>query len=125
MKNTRLTGRLLFVFAVSLFAISCGKSSTGQAISDYDKLCKINEDIAPKSLSPAVKGMDIAERIENDLPEFYKRDYEHIILLDRKDTYRTIKKIAERETKKQRDCEVMREYYSGKYDQSNDTNKPS
>jgi hypothetical protein len=102
---------------------ACSQSTPEQkANSDYDKLCKIFEDIAPKPLSPAVKGMDLAERIEKELPKFYQRDYQNIILLDRNQAYQTIKEIAESETKKPWDCQVMRDYYSGKYDQAGNAN---
>ena len=56
-------------------------------------------------------GIQLSERIQKDLPGVYVH-FENIMNADPKDAYRLFKEIAEKETHKDWDCDVMKNFYS-------------
>jgi len=94
------------------FSVSC--KSSPQA-TDYDKLCKIYEDIVPQPIDLSTKEMKIVERVQAELPNFFNTNFVHIEKARADKRYPFIKQLAEEETKKKWDCEVMRSYYANEF----------
>jgi len=105
----------LFIGVITLI-VACNKSPIAKAITDYDQLCQIYEDIAGKPISPAMRGYEISERIEKEIPSI-SEDYGHIVSSDPGKTYSLFRKSAKLATKQEWDCPVMEAYFSGEFDQ--------
>lgn len=101
------------IFAVVFLLTSCDISAN----SDYDNLCNIYIGIVMQSVEVGQKEHLLAEEIENKLPEFFNKNYVHIVKAARVKKYKFIKQLAEAETEKNWECTLMRDYYSGKYDE--------
>ena len=102
------------IFAFLFLLTSCDISAT----SDYDRLCSIYSGIVMQSVVDGQKEYLLAEEIENQLPEFFNKNYVHIVKAARVKRYPFIKQLAEAETKKNWECALIRDYYMGKYDDS-------
>ena len=100
-------------FSLFLFVLAaCNNVSSNQTQSDYDKLCKIYEDVLSKPFSPMLVGAELGERIQKEIPSVYVH-FENIANAAPKDAYKLFKNIAEKETNKAWDCKVMQDFYSG------------
>jgi hypothetical protein len=106
----------LFIIWLAVFVAGCGNQKTANANSTFDKLCAIYEEVVTQDISPALKGATLSENIKNELPEFYKKHYQHLVNVDRVDRYEMIKKIAENETSRNWNCEIMESFFKGKLD---------
>jgi len=102
------------IFAFLFLLTSCDISAT----SDYDRLCNIYSGIVMQSVVAGQKEYLLAEEIENQLPEFFNKNYVHIVKAARVKRYPFIKQLAEDETKKNWECALIRDYYMGEYDDS-------
>ena len=100
------------IFVFLLLLTSCGTSATA----DYDRLCDIYTAIVKQSVEYGQKEYLLAEEIENQLPDFFNKNYVHIVESARVKRYAFIKQLAEVQTNKSWECGIIKEYYSGKYD---------
>ncbi len=100
------------IFAVIFLLTSCDISAT----SDYDHLCNIYTGIVMQPVVDGQKEYLLAEEIENQLPGFFNNNYVHIVKAARVKRYTFIKQLAEAETEKNWECDLIRDYYSGIYD---------
>lgn len=116
LSSSKLYNLALTILLLSflLFSVSC-KSSTQTEVTDYNKLCKIYEEIVPQSIDLSTKEMKIVERVQKELPTFFNANFVHIETADANKRYQFIKQLAEEETKKKWDCEVMRSYYANEF----------
>jgi len=110
----------VFLAIVAISLTSCEKFSIEHDKTDYDKLCKIYEEIVQKSFSPEIREMELSERIQNEIPNVYEH-YRNILMSGPNDSYLLFKKVAEIETKADWDCKVMKAYFATKLNMK-DTN---
>ena len=110
----KILNRVVYLFLLAIFLSACEKPTATQ-ISDYEKLCNIYDDFVHDSRSEDIKLKHLAERIEKEIPKVYVH-FTNIALVDRIEKYQTYKQIAESETKKAWNCEVMEKYFAGEFD---------
>lgn len=113
-KHLNLT-RILFFLGCFIFSVAC----TGATQTDYTKLCQIYARIVPQPLELYIKEGKIAERIQLEMPKFFKDNFVNIMLADADQRYQFIRQLAETETKTKWGCDIIRLYYA------NDFSKPS
>ena len=101
------------VLGVVILLISCNSSATV-----YDKLCKIYEEIVTKDITLIEKEDELIDKIHRDLRQFFDDNYYHITLAKPHHRYQLIKQLAEMETEKPWDCEVMKSYYENQFNSS-------
>ena len=109
--------RIIFAFIVAILNVSCDMSSTSQTVSEYDKLCKIYEEIITDKGSSANWDTLLIERIKNEIPDLFVL-YQNAALVDRKDKYQFYFEAAQKATNKQWDCQIMKSYFSGEFDKT-------
>ena len=107
----RITTLLILAFAVT----ACDRSANAQGATDYDKLCQIYGDIVQQPMDLSMKEMKITEQVLKEFPSFFEKNFVHISKADPDQRYQFIKQLAEEETDKTWDCEVMRSYYANEF----------
>ena len=53
---------------LAIFFVACGMQSNTQAVSDYDKLCKIYEEVISDKISQTKIVTLLTERIKKEIP---------------------------------------------------------
>jgi hypothetical protein len=107
--------RAFFVLGFLFFAVACNGSSKTEEITDYDKLCQIYKDVVQQPIDLSVKEMKITERVQKELPRFFKTNFVNIIKADAGQRYQFIKQLAEAETKNKWECEAIQSYYANEF----------
>jgi len=113
MQKSIVIFRLINFFALVILATACNTSSTTQAVSDYDKLCKIYEEVVNTQTSQSKKYVLFTVRIEKEIPSIFAL-YQNAALVDGKNKYQFYKEAAQKDSNKQWDCEIMKLYFEGK-----------
>jgi hypothetical protein len=109
--------KLALIVNFQLFLVSCDGGFLGSSAgTDYDKICNIAQEFAQQSMDFSTKEMKIAARVEKEFPSFFKQDYVNVLSADRDERYSLVKRLAEMETNTPWDCDVMKKYYSGDFD---------
>jgi len=104
----------VFIFSSILVLVSCGDSNSNSNIVKYEKLCDIYKEIVLKPTDLSTKEMQITERVQLELPDFYKDNFVHIAVADADQRYQFIKKLAG-ETKSDWSCETIKNYYDTEF----------
>ena len=92
---------------------ACTKQPAPSAANDYARLCEIYREVMGESLSPAMTGVKISERVENEIPRIFVH-FDNISRADANEAYGFFKHIAEKQTNNPWDCPAMEKYYSNK-----------
>jgi len=106
--------RPLTILAFLILVVACNSSSSSQAQSDYDKLCVIFKETLHKNISSDMQEFEIVDRALKEVPNI-SNIIEKISNVSPKEAYPLYKKFAERATNKPWDCQVMKDFYAGKY----------
>jgi len=107
--------RVLFAFLVGFLLISCESTASSDVVSQYERLCTIYEEVVARPVELGMKEASLVQRVQNELPEFYKKYYTHIATADADQRYTIITKLAEQETKSRWSCKVMESYYKKEF----------
>jgi len=105
---------LLSFFSISLL-ISCESSASGKTASTYSQLCQIYKEVVSSPVELRVKEGTLVQRVQNELPDFFKKNYTYIARADADQRYPFIKKLAEAELKSEWSCKVMKSYYDNEF----------
>ena len=106
--------RIIIIFILASCGAACDISPSTQAVSDYDKLCKIYTEIVNDQSSQTKKFSLLTERIRKEIPDIYVL-YQNAALVDQKDKYQFYKEAAKKATNRPWECAVMKSYYSGEF----------
>ncbi|HED17842.1 MAG TPA: hypothetical protein ENI64_13640 [Gammaproteobacteria bacterium] len=106
---------VLVNFFISILLISCESSASGKAVSKYDQLCQIYKEVVSMPVELRVKEGTLVQRVQNELPDFFNKNYTYIARADADQRYPFIKKLAEEELKSKWSCEVMQSYYDNEF----------
>jgi hypothetical protein len=112
------TGLFVRITLLLILLTACNGVSSNQTQSDYDKLCKIYEEVLSKPFSPVMVGAEIGERVQKEIPAVYIH-FENIANADPQKAYQLFKNVVEKETQKSWDCQIMKNFYSGKLNSQN------
>jgi hypothetical protein len=96
---------LLVAVAIVAFLLlgSLACASPQEELKEYSALCGLYEDAMASSLDPEKKEDMVIRRIYGELPIFSEH-FNHIVMVDRADMYRSIKQLAESRTGKEWSC---------------------
>lgn len=112
----------IIVMAVWVGCLACSSSLEGNE-DHFKKLCDIYTDLGSQDLSINVKEGMLAQRIKDELPDFYKEYYIHIYSMDPDQRYPTFKKLAEFEGRKDWECDAIKQYIQSILNASADSNQ--
>ena len=97
--------------ALFILCVACESSSSTQSVSDYEKLCKIYEEVVKTRSSKTERIVLLTERIKKEIPDIYPI-YQNAALVAGKEKYQFFKEAAETDTNVSWDCDAMKFYFS-------------
>jgi len=106
--------RAIFVLSIFVFAVSCNAKNSESA-DDFDKLCGIYNEIVPQKIDIDIKMGKLAERVNEDMPDFFKNYFSHVQRMDANKRYNYIKQSAEKAKGGKWECDVMKSFYDNNF----------
>ena len=106
---------LTLISIIGFLLISCESSDSSHAASKYDQLCQIYQEVVSRPVELRMKEATLVKRVQNELPDFFNKDFVYIFQADADQRYPFIKRLAEEELKSEWTCEVMRSYYDNEF----------
>jgi hypothetical protein len=113
MKNNYVI-KIIFVFSLLVSIVSCGTKNEAAA-SNFDSLCIIYKEIATKKTNLDNKVGELAERVNEKMPDFYKNYFLHVQQMDANKRYAFIKHLAEKAKGSAWDCAIMKSFYENNF----------
>lgn len=110
---TRTTITLLCLFISS---VSYAESHNTLTNYDYQMLCSIYKDIGITKSDLPSKEMELAKRIQDNVPIFFNQSYIHIMNASADKRYSLIKQYAKQQSNVDWVCEAARTYYTNEFD---------
>lgn len=101
---------LLFVCFMALTLASC--SNEASLLEKYDQLCQIYENTNSLGIDREGKRLEIIDRVDTQLPEFFDEQFDDILLAEPSRRYKFIQQMVESETgNSDWECPAIQTYY--------------